>query len=343
MRIFLRFLSLLFVIQFLAAGSLFPQTLPLKSRLKGNATQSGPEIYLTPTNLDFGEVPIGVPRLDSILVKNTGDSTLNVFVVTAPEFDFSVSPDSAQIAPGDSLFFQAGFAPADTGSQSTKIAFFHNVSATEVLVRVRGNGIFGTPAYDFYPDTLEFDSVRVNTTAQETLVVKNVGTAALSLTASVPVLFDFGIRPDSATVPPGDSAIFSVTFTPMSMGEQFGQILFSTNVPVSEFMVALHGFGKPLTGIAGENVIPNAYFLYDNFPNPFNPATTFRYDLPKSARVKFTIYNMLGQTVATLFDKFQSAGRHQLTLDAAKLTSGVYFYSIEAEGFRKTKKMLLLR
>lgn len=343
MRIILRFLSLLFVMQFLAAGALFPQTLPLKSQLKGNATQSGPDIYLSPTSLNFGEVPIGIPRLDSILVKNTGDSTLDVFVVTAPEFDFSVSPDSAQIAPGDSLFFQAAFAPADTGAQSTKIAFFHNVSASEVLVRVRGNGILGTPAYDFNPDTLEFDSVRINTTAQETLVVKNVGTAALSLIASVPVLFDFGITPDSATILPGDSAIFSATFAPMSVGEQFGQILFSTNAPVSEFLVTLHGFGKPLTGIADENGIPYAYFLYDNFPNPFNPATTFRYDLPTSTRVKFSIYNALGQTVATLFDKFQSAGTHQLTFDAAKLTTGVYFYSIEAVGFRKTKKMLLLR
>ena len=94
--------------------------------------------------------------------------------------------------------------------------------------------------------------------------------------------------------------------------------------------------------------LPDKFELAQNYPNPFNPTTTIRFDLPKKSSVKLTIYNVLGQQVSTLFDGEQPAGKYEATWDGTsqtgvKVSSGTYFYRLEAEGFVSTKKMLLLK
>ena len=88
--------------------------------------------------------------------------------------------------------------------------------------------------------------------------------------------------------------------------------------------------------------IPDAYSLSLNYPNPFNPSTTIRYDLPKAANVSLRIYNTLGQVVATLVDGRKEAGYYQVTWNA-NVPSGIYFYRLQAGNFVETKKMILLR
>jgi hypothetical protein len=94
--------------------------------------------------------------------------------------------------------------------------------------------------------------------------------------------------------------------------------------------------------------LPDKFELAQNYPNPFNPTTTIRFDLPKKSSVKLTIYNVLGQQVSTLFDGEQPAGKYEATWDGTsqtgvKVSSGTYFYKLEADGFVSTKKMLLLK
>jgi hypothetical protein len=95
---------------------------------------------------------------------------------------------------------------------------------------------------------------------------------------------------------------------------------------------------------------PEVYALEDNYPNPFNPETTIKYQLPEAGQVTLEVYNMLGQVVKTLVNnQFQNAGRYSLQWDATNnsgqpLSSGVYFYRILAGGeFQSHKKMLLLK
>ena len=94
---------------------------------------------------------------------------------------------------------------------------------------------------------------------------------------------------------------------------------------------------------------PEAFALADNFPNPFNPATTIKYALPQAADVELTVYNVVGQPVRTLVAEYQSAGRYAVEWDATNdsgysLSSGLYFYRLQAgEEFLEVKKMLLLR
>lgn len=97
--------------------------------------------------------------------------------------------------------------------------------------------------------------------------------------------------------------------------------------------------------------IPDTYIVEQNFPNPFNPSTEIRFGLPSAAAVELEILNILGQRVGLLVNGRLSAGYHSITFDASHLTSGIYFYHLQAEGrgaaggqqFRMVKKMMLLK
>ncbi|HTO95274.1 MAG TPA: FlgD immunoglobulin-like domain containing protein, partial [Bacteroidota bacterium] len=93
---------------------------------------------------------------------------------------------------------------------------------------------------------------------------------------------------------------------------------------------------------------PSAYALAQNFPNPFNPSTVIRYDLPQAGNVSLKVFDVAGREVVTLVDGAQEAGSYQVRFDATNarvggLASGVYFYTVRAGNFAQTKKMLLIK
>ena len=94
--------------------------------------------------------------------------------------------------------------------------------------------------------------------------------------------------------------------------------------------------------------IPKQFSVDQNYPNPFNPTTTIRFALPMNAKVNIKLYNTLGQQVANILNSDLSAGVHETTFNASNLSSGVYFYKLEAHGvdgsnFISTKRMLLMK
>jgi hypothetical protein len=88
---------------------------------------------------------------------------------------------------------------------------------------------------------------------------------------------------------------------------------------------------------------PTDYALVQNYPNPFNPSTMIKYQIPASSNVTLKIYDVLGNEISTLVNEFKPAGFYEVDYNADKLTSGVYFYKIEAGKFVQTKKMILLK
>ncbi len=88
---------------------------------------------------------------------------------------------------------------------------------------------------------------------------------------------------------------------------------------------------------------PKTFTLEQNYPNPFNPSTIIRFSVPKESMVTLKIFNILGQEVETLVNQQKLPGTYQVSFDAGKLSSGVYFYSINAGNFYQVKKMMLLK
>ena len=106
------------------------------------------------------------------------------------------------------------------------------------------------------------------------------------------------------------------------------------------------------TGTVGvnsdESLIPKEFALYDNFPNPFNPTTQIAVDLPEAATTEITVWNIMGQRVATLYKGDLNAGHHTLNFDGRdsngkQLTSGMYLYRVAAGKYNATKKMTLMK
>jgi len=89
--------------------------------------------------------------------------------------------------------------------------------------------------------------------------------------------------------------------------------------------------------------IATDYRLEQNYPNPFNPSTIIRYSIPIQSKVKLTIYNTIGENITEIFDRTQNAGSYEVEFDGSELSSGIYFYRLQAGSYVKTKKMILLR
>jgi photosystem II stability/assembly factor-like uncharacterized protein len=88
---------------------------------------------------------------------------------------------------------------------------------------------------------------------------------------------------------------------------------------------------------------PTEYALMQNYPNPFNPSTTIEYSIPSDGNVKITVFNSLGEAVKTLVNGYKQAGSYKINFNASTLSSGVYYYRMEAGSVIKVHKMILLR
>ena len=101
--------------------------------------------------------------------------------------------------------------------------------------------------------------------------------------------------------------------------------------------------GAPTTSAVGDLTGPEQFILCQNYPNPFNSSTTIRYSSPARSHMTLTVYNMLGQQVATLVEGEVEAGYHEVTFDASNRASGVYLYRLTAGGYVQTCRLILLR
>lgn len=109
-----------------------------------------------------------------------------------------------------------------------------------------------------------------------------------------------------------------------------GHILYSYTIPSS------------ITRVEGKKEAPDSYSL-SNYPNPFNPATTINYQIPHAGKVMLKVYDMLGKELATLVNEYKSQGQYSVRFNAGDLPSGMYLYTLRANDFTKSGKMLLLK
>ncbi len=138
-----------------------------------------------------------------------------------------------------------------------------------------------------------------------------------------------------------------------SNADQFNLLLLSgfvdpssnQNGPPMSLDIYETGMSTILVGLEedeSEPTAPEKFSLLQNYPNPFNPTTKISWQSPHGSHQTIKIYDMLGREVATLVDEFKPAGSYEVEFDASSLTSGVYFYRIQAGNFSEIKKMVLL-
>jgi len=104
-----------------------------------------------------------------------------------------------------------------------------------------------------------------------------------------------------------------------------------------------YGYSVPVELTAFEVIVPEKFELSQNYPNPFNPSTKIKYQIATSNPVSLKIYDVLGNEVASLVDEVQPSGNYEVTFDASSLSSGTYFYKLQAGSLVETRKMVLTR
>ena len=128
-----------------------------------------------------------------------------------------------------------------------------------------------------------------------------------------------------------------------SSGSPSWYYITSSNTAVAIYLIRAY-VTTGLTGVSKEiELTPKDFSLSQNYPNPFNPSTIINFTLPKESNVRIKIFNQLGQVVKELADQNYSAGEHEINFNAGNLSSGVYYYRIDAGNYSSTKKMVLLK
>jgi len=146
-----------------------------------------------------------------------------------------------------------------------------------------------------------------------------------------------------------DSVKCELLINAQSLGNGHIQLyLFNLQDENDHIIVDINIYSTSNINIANDPPFPAQPQLYQNFPNPFNPVTTLRYEIPETGLVNITIYNMLGREVKTLINQTQDAGYRSVIWNATNdygipVSAGIYLYQIQAGEYISTKKMVLLK
>jgi photosystem II stability/assembly factor-like uncharacterized protein len=164
---------------------------------------------------------------------------------------------------------------------------------------------------------------------------------ATSYKIQISTISNFSVIVDSATVYMSQYAVPIGKL--QNLMTYFWRVYASNSYGISPWS-SVWRFTVVVTGLANSNInLPSEFKLYSNYPNPFNPATKIRFDIPKSTLTKLIVYDALGRTVETLVNKELSAGTYEYTWNASKYNSGIYFVRIVSDKYVETKKMVLLK
>jgi hypothetical protein len=97
------------------------------------------------------------------------------------------------------------------------------------------------------------------------------------------------------------------------------------------------------TGVNGNNNVPSKYSLSQNYPNPFNPVTSIEFEIPEKTFVSLKITDITGKEVDNLLNEYKEPGKYNVSFDANRFSSGVYFYTIRTANYYNSRKMVLIK
>lgn len=306
-----------------------------------------PNIVVDDTIMDFGSVPVlGMSQFD-LMIRNTGDTTLQLENYSWSTTDYSIRLDyPEQIAPGDTGTAVFVFMPL-TGGLKLDTLILRSNDPQDSVIRIPMMGRALTPQQI----AVSKDSLTLEYTNEfhlrDTFYVKNIGDdtpTVDTLTVSGNLEFFSYIEPMNATIPGGDSVMFyielllPVTMTPPIFTDTLS---IWSNDPLHPKVELIVRWEEPQS-VEYEG-IPLEFGLEQNYPNPFNPETKIKFSLKSEEFIKLDIYNTTGELIKNLINTTMLPGKYSVSFDASTLPSGVYLYRIEAGSFTQTRKMLLLK
>ena len=311
-------------------------------------------------SVDFGVVNAFDTSQCMYFITNTGysDLILSNILITEGEDDnpsnyIGVNTDSLIIAPEITDTILVYFIPEEGRFYSGKISFETNDEYNPIFhEEIHGTGFSPTKEIhvqtDFESDTIYFQDAQVGDNSFfKSIYIFNLGNTPLQIDNIISTEpFFVGIITNGLIDPMGNLEV-PVQFYPDSTGIYNGTLtIFSNDSDEEQIILQLYGY----TGSLGVNQVHSLenITLYQNHPNPFNPITIIRYDVPKGLFVKIAIYDMIGRKVSTLVNSYEQPGLKSIQWNGTDdfgrpVSAGLYLYEIKAGGFRNVKKMVIIK
>lgn len=277
------------------------------------------------------------PYLDSLFYNTEGTNGFEYFSIRNIE-GFLVSLDSMGIAPN------FNFLDFFTSLQAwySLYRFSSAVNTEYTLLQIDTTITVGTTNVPF---TFKYSGTRMqNETIQTVLGNYDCKKFLLQWNVTAFSFFDLLTLNDTIWIAPDNWIVQDIIP---------GQYVDISILPVDPFSII--GLETKLTdevvSVENEELVLQSFILDQNYPNPFNPSTTIRFTIPfviasetkQSQFVTLKVYDVLGNEVATLSNEEKPAGRYEVNFDASGLSSGIYFYKLQAGNFVETKKLVLMK
>ncbi|MGA2296437.1 MAG: ice-binding family protein, partial [FCB group bacterium] len=213
-----------------------------KDSIAVSGTGASPKFSVSPLNLDFGNVTIGITKMDTVTVTNTGTANLIIYGATSSNLYFTVTPIIAMITPNSTQKFFVTFAPLKNGQQNGYIMFNDNAGNGNDQIGVSGSGV--SPKFSISPLSIDFGNVNNANTKMDSVTVTNTGTGDLIISSFTSSNAHFTILTNPSTIiTAGSSQKFYITFTPLTSGMQNGFIRFTFNATNAKDSIYVTGTG----------------------------------------------------------------------------------------------------
>lgn len=307
----------------------------------GTGLEPPPACSVDPDTVDFGTLAVGNFKTMSFNITNTGYGMLTGTVSETHDLFAIISTASYALQHGQTHVVNVAFVAGYEGTFECVVETGNSL-CQDVLCKATA----GTPAVCVVePDTLSFGLVAVDDSKDQSFFVTNTGGGLLAGTVSDTCsYFDVVSGAGPYSLAGGDTLHVVVRYSPKSAGESACFVETGLGGCADVFCRGSADYG----GLAVRDVVPDKLFLFQNHPNPFNPATTITFALPEQCRVSLIIYDVNGALVKTLFSGVLDPGVKQYPWNGTDswgnpVSSGVYFYRLKAGSDALTRKMVLLK
>jgi hypothetical protein len=320
------------------------------------------KIEIIPDTLSFDTLYVGQTLTEKIEIKNTTLDTLELSEILSTNSIFSVDTSHLFLAPLDSFELGVSFSPLQAEEYHGWL-LISGIAGEGILdsIFLSGVGIY-PPAVEINPSRIIY-SLSEGDSADIPLRISNIGGSDLEWLAELStegravlmsdsMLFPKFIKlllPNSGVVSSGEETdlvvrLYGVT---SALDTQRTSIKIITNDPMHP-EIGIDVSLEVISGLRESVGLPVSWDLFQNYPNPFNPETQIKFQLPKSSEVRIVIYDILGQRVRVLLNKRMVGGYYRVTWDGRddsgdRVSSGLYLYRFEGDGFAKIRKMIIMR
>ena len=316
------------------------ETPVLKIPLTGNSKLA--ELALSRTSLDFDSAALGSGKLQKMTFYNLSENILEISSIKNSIKSFNISTNLPRYINGhDSLTLSVQFYPEHPGVFNDTTYIGTNGGDTVLYFYA----VSPFPEIELSLDTLDFGETIIDSSAKKQIYISNNSISYLkidSIKFSADNFKATGIT--SPYLQNNQKHLINIEFQPNSSGVFYDSLIIFNSSPQSPVKIFLIGKGESLMAEKDySNKIPDEFSLSQNYPNPFNPSTTISYMVPKSSFVTIKLYDALGKEVAILVNEEKQDGTYSVRFDGSKMSSGIYFYTMQSEDFLSTRKLILLK